>query len=139
MAQCQERIGRGLDSGSHAHELGHGLGMAAGFDRCLGPRDDGRGLGNGGRPGGALDREPLDAQAIGEPGHRRFGRPGLAQLDLAHVLLGEALASELGLRQARTGTKRPHPRADPARGLPDMVAPAALGCPRACHRTHGSG
>src|SRR6266516_3577169 len=46
-----------------------------------------------------LDREPLDGLARG---------PGLAALDLADVLLREAVAREIGLRQAGGDAKLPH-------------------------------
>src|SRR5262249_56483169 len=43
----------------------------------------------------------VGAQAGGEPVDRLLRRARLAALDLADVLLGEALAGELALRQAR--------------------------------------
>ena len=46
-----------------------------------------------------LDREPLDRLARG---------PGLAALDLADVLLREAVAREVGLRQAGGHAQLPH-------------------------------
>ena len=51
--------------------------------------------------GGHTRREEhrIDAELLGQPGDRRLGRPRLAALDLADVLLREPLARELGLCQ----------------------------------------
>jgi hypothetical protein len=54
-----------------------------------------------------LDREPLDRLPCG---------PGLAALDLADVLLREAVAGEVGLSQARRHAKLSHTLAQAVAG-----------------------
>src|SRR5206468_7294906 len=59
----------------------------------------------------------IDAEPLGEPLDRLVGRPRLAALDLADVLLGEALARELRLRHPGRDTQLPQPLAEPEPGL----------------------
>ncbi len=47
----------------------------------------------------AREEARVDPEAVGEPLDRAFGRARLAALDLRDVLLGEAVAGEIGLRQ----------------------------------------
>jgi hypothetical protein len=49
----------------------------------------------------AREEAGVDSQAVGEPFDRSLGRARLAALDLGHVLLREAVARELALRQSR--------------------------------------
>ena len=72
------------------------------------------GLGSGDRgldfrvlvPGLAgLEIRDVDAEPLADPGKRLFRRPRLPALDLAHVLLREAVARQLGLRQPRGNAK----------------------------------
>ena len=66
--------------------------------------------------GDAVEEElRVDAELLCEPGDGLVGRPRLAALDLADVLLGEAIAGERGLRQAGGDTQRAEALADPAR------------------------
>ncbi len=70
----------------------------------------------------------VDAEPLGEPGDRVRRRARLAPLDLADVLLREAGAGELRLRQARRDAQRAHALADaarPGRGRDREVAAAS--------------
>ena len=80
-------------------------GLGAGEDR-LGPRP---------LVGGDAAREerPIDAEAEREPLDRLGGRARLPALDLRDVLLGEAVARELALGQARADPELPQPLAEP--------------------------
>ena len=68
--------------------------------------------------GGETVREEtgVDAEAIGKPLDRLGRRARLAALDLGDVLLGEPIAGELALRQARGDAElaEPVPEADPS-------------------------
>ena len=90
--------------------------------------DESLGAGEGGLDTAALVRGDtvreiarVDIQLTCEPGNRVAGRARLAALDLADVLLGEALARELTLRQTGGDAKLPQTLAEPqggwARGL----------------------
>jgi hypothetical protein len=63
----------------------------------------------------AFEGNAVDAEPGREPDEGGLGRPRLAQLDLADVLLREAVAAEVGLGQARARAERAHARAH-ARG-----------------------
>jgi hypothetical protein len=52
-----------------------------------------------------LEIGDVDAETLTDPGKSLFRRPRLPALDLAHVLLREALAGQLGLRQPRGNAK----------------------------------
>ena len=66
--------------------------------------------------GDAVEKElRIDAELLGEPGDGLVRRSCLPALDLADVLLGEAIAGECGLRQAGGDTQRAQALADPAR------------------------
>ena len=68
----------------------------------------------------------VDAEPFGEPGDRVGGRARLAALDLAHVLLREAVARELGLGQSRRDAQRAH-AARHARGRAGRGRPVSGG------------
>jgi hypothetical protein len=75
------------------------------FDGGLGTRDCGLDLGLL-IPGlSCLQIGDVDAQPLADPGKRLFRRARLPALDLAHVLLREALARQFGLRQPRGNAK----------------------------------
>ena len=59
----------------------------------------------------------IDVQALREPCDRRVGRPCLAALDLADVLLRVAALCELALRQPRPDAKRAHALAEASGGI----------------------
>ena len=61
----------------------------------------------------AAEERGVDAELRREPGDRLGGRARLAALDLADVLLREAIARDLGLRQPGSEAQRPEPLADP--------------------------
>ena len=63
----------------------------------------------------AAEERGVDAELRREPRDRLGGRARLAALDLADVLLREAIARDLGLRQPGSEAQRPQPLAD-ARG-----------------------
>jgi hypothetical protein len=48
------------------------------------------------------DVAPVDAEPVREPRDRLSSRAGLPALDLADVLLGEAIAGEIGLGHPRS-------------------------------------
>ena len=58
----------------------------------------------------------VDTEPLRDPGDRLGGRARLAALDLADVLLREALAGELGLGHSRGDAKRTQPLSDPGGG-----------------------
>ena len=60
----------------------------------------------GGDP--ALEKAGIGAELDGQPLDRLARGPGLAALDLADVLLREAVAGEVGLRQAGGDAQLPH-------------------------------
>ena len=66
--------------------------------------------------GDAVEQElRVDGEPLRQPGDRLVGRPRLAALDLADVLLREAVAGERGLRQAGGDAQRADALADAGR------------------------
>ena len=61
----------------------------------------------------APEKRGVDSELRREPRDRLGGRAGLAALDLADVLLREAIARDLGLGQPGSEAQRPEPVADP--------------------------
>ena len=61
----------------------------------------------------AAEERRVDAELRREPRDRLGGRARLAALDLADVLLREAIARDLGLRQAGSEAQRAQPLAEP--------------------------
>ena len=55
---------------------------------------------------------PVDSELLREPGHGLVGRPRLAALDLRDVLLREASAGELRLREAGCHAEGTQPLSD---------------------------
>ena len=94
-------------------ELGDGLFVPMRFGERLGARQ--RCL----DPSALVGRDPVgqiagvDVEPAREPRDRVAGRAGLATLDLADVLLGEAVARELTLGQARRHPELPQAFAEP--------------------------
>src|SRR5207253_2820756 len=70
----------------------------------------------------------VDSEAVGEPSDRSLGRARLAALDLRDVLLREALAGELALRQPSGDAKlaEPFPEAKSLRAGPTSRAAGCL-------------
>ena len=64
-----------------------------------------------------LQIRDVDAEALRDPAERLRRRPRLAALDLAHVLLREAVAREIRLRHAGGSAKLAQPFAEPEPGL----------------------
>ena len=91
--------------GERARVLLDGAVQILALDERVGAREDR--LGAGPVVGGnAVSEERLvDAQARGEPLDRLLGRARLAPLDLGDVLLREAIAGEIRLRQTRGNAK----------------------------------
>ena len=77
----------------------------------------------------AAEEGRVDVEPIGEPGDRLVGRPRLAPLDLADVLLREPVARDLGLGQSGGEAKRAQPIAETEVGADGVVA-ARDGCRR---------
>ena len=73
----------------------------------------------------AAEERGVDAELCREPGDRLGGRARLAALDLADVLLREAIARDLGLRQPGSEAQRPQPLADAARQAQPASSPSA--------------
>ena len=105
---CQQRaelelagLGRELQAGEGFKRLV----VLLTLDGGLGTGDRGLDLGVliPGLPG--LEIGDVDAQPLADPGKRLFRRARLAALDLAHVLLREAVARQFGLRQPRGNAK----------------------------------
>src|SRR5439155_23078941 len=96
--------GRG-DGRSNLLELAHRLLVAVGLDERLGTGE--RGLDPAALVGGDAVREiaGVDVEPAGKPGDRIARRARLPALDLADVLLREALAGELALGQTRCDTQ----------------------------------
>ena len=86
------------------------------FEERLGAGErslDARALGRSRRRG---EEAGVDVEPRGEPLDRLVRRARLAALDLADVLLGEAIAGEVGLRQTGGDAKRRRRRASAAPG-----------------------
>src|SRR5579884_1321986 len=77
----------------------HGLDVLLGLVQRLGTREGPFEAGALVRRDPAREEAGVDSQPVGEPLDRPGGRPRLAALDLRDVLLGEAVAGELALRQ----------------------------------------
>jgi hypothetical protein len=75
----------------------------------------------------AREEAGVDSQAVGKPFDRALGRARLAALDLGHVLLREAVARELALRQSRGDAELPEPFAE-AKSLRARPTSVAAGC-----------
>ena len=95
-------------------------------EQRVGPGEDRLGLGAVVGGDAAREEAGVDAEAQGEPVDRLAGRARLAALDLRDVLLREAVAGQLGLRQAR---RRPAAGARARR-----CAARARGCAPGCER-----
>ena len=115
-------VARVCDLRAHRLERRERLGVAVRLDRRLGPHERRLGRGDRRRAGVALDLRAADAEPDAEPLDGRVGGRRLAELDLAHVLLAEAVAAELRLGKARRHAQRPHARAGPG---------CRVGCARA--------
>ena len=73
----------------------------------------------------AAEERRVDAEPLREPLDRLGGRARLAALDLADVLLREALAGELRLRHPRSEAERAKALAERDAGCDDVVAPSS--------------
>ena len=69
----------------------------------------------------------VDSEAVGEPFDRALGRARLAALDLRDVLLREAVAGEVALRQPRCDAELAEPFSE-AKSLRAAPASGAAGC-----------
>ena len=75
----------------------------------------------------AREEAGVDSQAVGEPFDRPLGRARLAALDLGHVLLREAVARELALRQSRGDAELAEPFSE-TKPFGARPASGAAGC-----------
>ena len=98
-AELELRSGKGREHGRELLDLGDRVLVLARLDRRLGARDDALHPLALARRDADLEEGRIDAEPRGQPFDRLRRRAGLAPLDLAHVLLGEAGAGEVGLGQ----------------------------------------
>src|SRR5207248_199500 len=107
------------------------------IEERVGPGQGGLGLRTLIRRDAARKEPGVDAEAHRKPLDRLRGRARLATLDLRDVLLREAIAREIGLRQAGRHAQLAQPFADPLPAQSAALDGAGIRGPSCGASTHG--